>query len=101
MYGKLDLEALRERGIASPAIVPDVSTEEDCNSGCEVTHTTCTWPPPEAEYFFGECITLIRAQLRPLEVCPCCRYRCSIPPSLSRQPHSNTYVIVFPRYRDA
>lgn len=72
MYGKLDLEALRERGIAAPAVVPDVSTEEDVNSGGEVTHTTCTWPPPEAEYFFGECFefsTLIRTQLRPLEVC--------------------------------
>ena len=50
------MEALRERGVSAAAVVPDISTsaEEEAESGGEVAGSPCTWPPSEAEYFFGE-----------------------------------------------
>lgn len=55
MYGKIDMDALRERGVAAAAVAEAATPgEEEGTSGGELASNTCTWPPPEAEYFFGE-----------------------------------------------
>lgn len=48
------MEGLRER---APGATPasEVSTQADEEpTGSEPASKICTWPPPEAEYFFGE-----------------------------------------------
>lgn len=53
-YGKVDTEDLRERAGAA-AVVPEAPLQGDEETvGGELATNTCTWPPPEAEYFFGE-----------------------------------------------
>lgn len=51
------MDALKERGIAAAAVVPaEAAPQGDEEAGSdEVVSNACTWPPPEAEYFFGEC----------------------------------------------
>ncbi len=50
------MDALRERGVAAAALAPTEAVpqgDEEADSE-ELASKTCTWPPPEAEYFFGE-----------------------------------------------
>lgn len=53
-YGKVDLEEVRDRAAAaaSPAMEVAPQTEEEPSS-TDVVSKTCTWPPPDAEDFFG------------------------------------------------
>lgn len=61
-YGKVDMEGLRERaGAAAPVAEVSPQAEEE-PAGSEPASKTCTWPPPEAEYFFGERATSTRNQ---------------------------------------
>lgn len=54
-YGKIDMDALRERGVSVAAVVEATVTQgEEEAGGGELGSNACTWPPPEAEYFFGE-----------------------------------------------
>lgn len=56
VHGKVNLKELRDRAAAAAAPVVEVIPQGDEeSSGSDVTSKTCTWPPPEAEYFFGEC----------------------------------------------
>lgn len=55
MYGTVDVDALRERGVTAAAVVVEAATQgEEEAGGSELASNTCTWPPSEAEYFFGE-----------------------------------------------
>lgn len=54
MYGTVDVEALRERGVTAAAVVEPATQGEEEAGGSELVSNTCTWPPSEAEYFFGE-----------------------------------------------
>lgn len=50
------MDALKERGVAAAALAPTEAVpqgDEEADSE-ELASKTCTWPPPEAEYFFGE-----------------------------------------------
>lgn len=55
-HGAIDMDALKERGVAAAALAPaDAASQGDEEAGSdEVVSNACTWPPPEAEYFFGE-----------------------------------------------
>lgn len=49
------MDALRERGVTAPVAVVEVTPPQgEEGAGGEVASNTCTWPPPEAEYFFGK-----------------------------------------------
>lgn len=54
-YGVIDLEALRQQGVTPTPILEGPAQGEEDAGGSEVSSNTCTWPPPDAEYFFGEC----------------------------------------------
>lgn len=54
MYGNVDEDALRERGVAAAAVAETTSQGDEEAGNSELASNTCTWPPPEAEYFFGE-----------------------------------------------
>lgn len=55
-HGKIDMDALKERGVSAAAVAPaEVAPQgEEEAGGDDPASNTCTWPPPEAEYFFGE-----------------------------------------------
>lgn len=55
-HGNIDIDALKERGVAVAAVAPAEATPQgDEEAGNDdVVSNACTWPPPEAEYFFGE-----------------------------------------------
>lgn len=50
------MDALKERGVAAAAVAPsEAAPQGDEEAGSDdLVSNTCTWPPPEAEYFFGE-----------------------------------------------
>eukprot|EP00752_Nemacystus_decipiens_P009884 g8817.t1 len=54
-HGTIDMDALKERGIAAAAVTPgEAAPQGDEEAGSDdVVSNACTWPPPEAEYFFG------------------------------------------------
>lgn len=64
-HGTIDMNALKERGVAAAAVAPVEAAPqgEEEAGGDDAVNNTCTWPPPEAEYFFGE---------QPLARCLCC-----------------------------
>lgn len=50
------MDAVKERGVAAAALAPAEAApqgDEEADSD-DLASKTCTWPPPEAEYFFGE-----------------------------------------------
>lgn len=53
-YGKVDMEALRERAGAAAPVAEVLPQAEEEPASSEPASKTCTWPPLEAEYFFGE-----------------------------------------------
>lgn len=55
-HGKIDMDALKERGVSAAAVAPAEASPqgEEEAGGDDPASNTCTWPPPEAEYFFGE-----------------------------------------------
>lgn len=50
------MDALKERGVAAASVAPaEAAPQGDEEAGGDdVVSNACTWPPPEAEYFFGE-----------------------------------------------
>ncbi|CBJ26123.1 conserved unknown protein [Ectocarpus siliculosus] len=54
-HGTIDMNALKERGVAAAAVAPVEAAPqgEEETGGDDPVSNTCMWPPPEAEYFFG------------------------------------------------
>eukprot|EP00903_Cladosiphon_okamuranus_P013909 g12937.t1 len=55
IHGTIDMDALKERGVAAAAVAPAEAApqgDEEASSD-DVVSSACTWPPPEAENFFG------------------------------------------------
>lgn len=93
--GKVDAEDLRERAGAAAAVIEAPPQGDEETSGGELASNTCTWPPPEAEYFFGE---------QRLETLACCGVHsfcaislccCALPQALN--PGTPLLFIIFVR----